>query len=204
MATYALYADHVIAGPPQGDWTVEDWEALPATSDGIRYELIEGALYMTTAPSNFHQWIVRRLDRFVGIPAEDQGLAVCFAAPIGVLLSSGDAAQPDFVLILTANRGIIRERRIRGAPDLVFEVLSPNNTLYEMREKKQMYAHAGVPEYVLIDPRPRILSHYRLLSPGTYDHPREYGAAQTVTFDCLPGIPLQVASLFADAPDTEL
>ena len=42
-----------VAGPPQGRWTNADWEALP--SDGNRYEIIDGVLYMTTAPSNFHQ-----------------------------------------------------------------------------------------------------------------------------------------------------
>ena len=64
----------VVAGPPQGHWTYADWETLPY--DGNRYEIIDGVLYMTTAPSNFHQWIVKRLERYIGIPAEDQGLAV--------------------------------------------------------------------------------------------------------------------------------
>src|SRR5689334_7433198 len=47
-------------------WNYTRWKRLP--DDGNRYEVIDGVLYMTTAPSNFHQWIVRRLDRFVGIP----------------------------------------------------------------------------------------------------------------------------------------
>ena len=50
----------------QGHWTYADWEALP--DDGNRYEVIDGVLYMTTAPSFFHQWIVRRLDRYLGMP----------------------------------------------------------------------------------------------------------------------------------------
>lgn len=44
----------VIAGPPQGRWTFADWQTLP--DDGRRYEIIDGVLYMTTAPSTFHQW----------------------------------------------------------------------------------------------------------------------------------------------------
>jgi Uma2 family endonuclease len=204
MPTFAMYADKAIAGPPQGQWTVDDWELLPDTGDGDRYEIINGVLYMTTAPSFFHQWIVKRLVRYIGEPAEEQGLGFWAVAPVGVLFGAGDAAQPDFVLILTANKGIIRERRIRGAPDLVVEVLSPGNKLYEMRDKQQMYARGGVPEYVVIDPRSRRLSHYRLLEPGQYDRPREFAEDETVTFDCLPHIPLPVAQLFAGAPDTEL
>jgi hypothetical protein len=47
-----------VPGPPQGQWTYADWEELP--DDGNRYEIIDGVLYMTTAPSSFHQWIVNR------------------------------------------------------------------------------------------------------------------------------------------------
>ena len=51
-------ADHV-PGPAQGCWTYEDYAALP--DDGNRYEVIDGVLYMTTAPSDFHQWIIIQL-----------------------------------------------------------------------------------------------------------------------------------------------
>jgi hypothetical protein len=70
---------------------------------------------MTTAPSNFHQWIIRRLDRYVGMPAEDQGVAYAFAAPISVLTPYCDPVQPDYLVALKANAAIIHDRRIRGA-----------------------------------------------------------------------------------------
>ena len=47
-----------VPGPPQGQWTYVDWETLP--DDGNRYEIIDGVLYMTTAPSSFHhQYCIR-------------------------------------------------------------------------------------------------------------------------------------------------
>ena len=92
----------VVAGPPQGHWTYADWETLPY--DGNRYEIIDGVLYMTTAPSNFHQWIVKRLERYIGIPAEDQGLAYAFPAPIGLLMPGCDPVQPDYLVILKSKR----------------------------------------------------------------------------------------------------
>ena len=61
-------------------WNYERWEKLP--DDGNRYEVIDGVLYMTTAPSNFHQWIIQQLIRYVGIPATDTGLAFFAFAPI--------------------------------------------------------------------------------------------------------------------------
>jgi hypothetical protein len=67
-------------------WNYDRWEReLP--NDGNRYEVIEGILYLTTAPGYFHQWIVRRLDQYVGVPLEQQGLAYAATAPIAVCTS---------------------------------------------------------------------------------------------------------------------
>ncbi len=194
----------VIVGPPQGQWTHDDWETLLDHGQGIRYEIIDGALYMTTAPSSFHQWIIRHLDRHLGIPAEDQGLAFSFSAPVGVIMQGCDPVQPDFVVVLAPNSAIIRNRRIMGAPDLLIEVLSPSNAPYDRRVKLLAYATAGVPEYAIVDPAARELVHYRRNARGRYDAPRTYTAADTVTFDCLPGIAVTVGDLFAGAPDTTL
>src|SRR5438874_12262053 len=97
-----------------GGWDRRRWEQLP--DDGNRYEVIDGVLYMTTAPSSFHQWIVNRLEHYITIPAEDQGVAFAFTAPIGVIMPGCDPAQPDFVVVLASRTSIFREGRIRGVP----------------------------------------------------------------------------------------
>ncbi|NJM08422.1 DUF1501 domain-containing protein, partial [Candidatus Gracilibacteria bacterium] len=58
----------------------------PLRNDSNHYEVINGVLCITTAAYSFHQWVIRRFERFVGIPAEDQQLAFAFSAPIGVLM----------------------------------------------------------------------------------------------------------------------
>jgi Uma2 family endonuclease len=191
-----------VSGPPQGRWTYVDWEALP--SDGNRYEVIDGMLYMTTAPSNFHQWIVQGLHEYIGIPARRQGLAYAFAAPIGVLMPNCQPVQPDFVVILKAHADIIRDRRIIGVPDLIIEILSPGNAAYDEEIKLEAYARAGVREYAIVDPRTRTISHYRLKGPGLYTAPHMVGEDERILFDCLPTLPIPVRELFAGAPDTSL
>jgi Uma2 family endonuclease len=191
-----------VTGPPQGQWTAADWDTLP--DDGNRYEIIEGYLYMTTAPSFFHQWIIQRCVRHIGIPAEDQELAYFVIAPIGVFMPGCDPVQPDFLLVLKANEHIIHDRRIYGVPDLIVEVLSPTSVDYDEGVKFQAYANAGVPEYVVINPANPTLTHYRLAEPGRYDKIGTYGESETVTIACLPSISLHVANLFAGAPDTTL
>src|SRR5690348_7957847 len=132
-----------VAGPPQGHWTYADWEMLP--DDGNRYEIIDGVLYMTTAPSNFHQWIIQKLYRYIGVPMEDQELGFAFAAPIGLLMPGCDPVQPDFVIVLKDNATIINNGRIRGIPNVIVEVQSPSNAAYDERVKLFAYALAGVP-----------------------------------------------------------
>jgi Uma2 family endonuclease len=172
--------------------------------DGNRYEIIDGALYMTTAPSSFHQWIVRRLERYVGIPAEDQDLSYAFPAPIVVIMPGADPVQPDYVVVLRSNAHILREGRIKGVPNVLVEILSPSNAAYDEHVKLPAYALAGVPEYAIIDPRKRTLSHYRLEAAGRDAAPRVFGEADSMSFDCLPQIAIPVDKLFAGAPDPTL
>lgn len=189
-----------VPGPLQGQWTYADWERLP--DDGNRYEIIDGVLYMGTAPSSFHQWIIQGLQEFIGIPVRRQGLGYAFAAPIGVLMPGCDPVQPDFVVVLQSNAAIIRERRIMGIPDVIVEVLSPGNADYDKDVKLRAYAAAGVPEYAIIDPRARIVN--QLDVPGRYNAPAVFGETTSMIFICLPTLSIPIAELFAGAPDTTL
>jgi Uma2 family endonuclease len=203
MVTLVIPTDAAsVKGPPQGQWTYEDWETLP--DDGNRYEVIDGDLYMSAAPSYFHQWIIKRLYRFWGARVEEQGLAYADFAPIGVIMPGCEPVQPDFVVVLASRAAIIQDRRIRGGPDLIVEVMSPGNPDYDTEVKLEAYAKAGVPEYAVIDPSKRTLSHYTLEKPGKYSEPRVFKEGETVTFACLPTIPLEISKLFADSPDTTL
>jgi Uma2 family endonuclease len=134
-------------------WDYARWEGLP--DDGNRYEVIDGVLYVTTAPSNFHQWIITCLFRYVGLPALEAGLAYPFTAPVGLLMPGADPVQPDFLLVRQSNAAIIRDRRIRGVPDLIAEILSPTNPELDTDIKRGAYARAGVPEFWLLRPATR-------------------------------------------------
>ncbi len=200
-------APPIADGPPQGYWTVADWERLAdtrATTNGYRYEVIDGVITMTTAPSFFHQWIISVLIELLGVPLKRLKKGIYAVAPIGMVIPPKIAAQPDFLIILNHNREIIRGGRIRGAPDLVVEVLSPGNSTQEMERKRWSYEHIGVTEYAVVDPATRTLICYRLGSDGTYDEGQVFAEADAVTFACVPEVALRVGDLFADAPDTTL
>jgi Uma2 family endonuclease len=191
-----------VDGPPQGQWTYADWENLP--DDDNVYEVIDGVLYMSTSPSLFHNWIIKRLYVSLGHPAEEQGLAFAFLDRVGVLMPGCEPVQPDFVLVLAEHASILRDRRIHGVPDLIVEVLSPGSADYDEGVKLEVYARVGVPEYAVIDPAERSLRLYQLEKPGQYKSGQTFDAGDVVTFACLPTLPVKVSQLFEGAPDTTL
>jgi Uma2 family endonuclease len=204
MTTFALSpADAArVAGPEQGQWTLEDWEQLP--DDGNRYEVINGVLYMSKSPMFFHQWILQNLYDEIGLPAKREGIAIPAFAPVGVIMPGTTPVQPDFVLVKAERKGIIQNGRIYGVPDLIIEILSAGNRTYDLETKRTAYAAAGVPEYGVIDAEPRTLAYFKLVAPGQYAEPQIFTEAETITFACLPTLPLAVRKLFEGAPDTTL
>lgn len=192
----------IVAGPLQGRWTLADWEALP--DDGNRYEIIDGVLYVTTAPHSFHQWIILSLIQFVGLPVKEHGRGYVFMAPIGVIMPGCDPVQPDLIFIRAERATIIRNGRFYGVPDLIIEVLSPGTRAYDERVKLAAYAAAGVPEYAIVDPEARQVRRYLLEAPGRYATPSVSEATDQVAFACLSDIMFRVADLFAGAPDTTI
>src|SRR5207342_3967754 len=73
--------------------TYEHYLELP--NDGKRYEIIEGELYMSPAPSTKHQRVSFNLSFVVGGHVKAYGLGEVFAAPTDVVLSFQSIVQPD-------------------------------------------------------------------------------------------------------------
>lgn len=184
-------------------WNRERWERLPA--DGNRYEVIGGVLYMTTAPSNFHQWIIRQAFLALFQQIDDRGVGITLWAPIGLFMPGCDPVQPDLFVVRAADLGIIREGRIHGVPALLVEVLSPSNPNQDLVIKREAYARAGVPEYWIMRPAERDVLVHSQPDPAT----GQYASVVHVPPDgelVSPTLPFRtpVATFFAGAPDTTI
>ncbi len=149
---------------PNGQYTYGDYLTWQFKE---RVELIRGRLFkMSPAPSSVHQRIISRLHIKLGIFLLGKSCEI-IGAPIDVRLPVSlkkgkitTVLQPD--LCVVCNPGIIDEKGIDGAPDLVIEVLSPGNSKREMNDKFQVYEEAGVSEYWIIDPALQIVLIYVL------------------------------------------
>lgn len=131
--------------------TWQDVQQLP--DDGHRHEAIAGELYVTAAPSSRHQRIARRLLYSLEATFGARGLGELFFAPIGVEFpATGEGVQPDIVFVSAARAGIICDEGIRGAPDIVIEILSPTTAHRDRGVKRKLYERQRVEQYWIVDP----------------------------------------------------
>jgi len=145
--------------------TYKDYEALPA--DGRRYEIHEGELSVTPAPSPRHQRIIGKLYKVLDQHVNARGLGEILFAPIDVILGETTVVQPDLVYLDTTRLHLVSGRGIEGPPTLVVEILSPATTLIDRGTKRQLYARHGVPYYWIVDPEARTIEAHTL-AEGSY------------------------------------
>ncbi len=140
--------------------TRADLDAMP--DDGHRYELIDGVLIVTPAPSWQHQRVVSRL---VGLLAQTCPPDMeAFVAPLDVALAIDTVMQPD---VLVARRSDLGDRDLSAAPVLAVEVLSPSTRRVDLTLKRSRFESAGCPAYWVIDPEEPSLTAWQLTS-GAY------------------------------------
>ncbi len=190
-AVTAKYAAQTVQLPTQGVWTYDDYSRLP--DDGKRYEVIRGELYMSAAPRPLHQRVITRLSFFLEGFLENSAQGTAFVAPIDVILPQklGDPVQPDIVVVRRESLHIIDELNIRGAPDLLVEVLSPSNPAHDRSLKYDLYAEAGVLEYWIVDPRQRTVEIH-LLRDGAYELAGQWGVGEVARSELLDGFAVSV------------
>ena len=137
--------------------TYNEYALIPP--DGKRYEILQGGLHVTPAPSPLHQRVSKRLQRILEAKFEVAGQGEVFNAPIDVILTDQDIVQPDLVLV--TNSVQISARGIEGPPFLLVEVLSPSTRNYDRTIKAERYATLGVLHYWIVDPELQTIDCYQ-------------------------------------------
>jgi len=150
-----------------------DLVALPA--DGKRYELHEGEIYVTAAPSPRHQQVVGNLYLIIAEHVRRLGLGEVFLSPIDVILADVTVIEPDLVYLDAASMERVSGRGVEGPPTLAIEVLSPSTASADRGVKRQLAARYRVPHYWIVDPESRVIETYRLTGHGYEAGPRLEG-----------------------------
>jgi Uma2 family endonuclease len=140
-------------------WTREDVLALP--DDGNRYELIDGALLVSPAPSWLHQYAVARLYDRLHPYVTSQRVGTTVFSPADLDLKSDQFVQPDlFVTPLRPDGRQQMEWSEAGIPILVAEVTSPFTARYDRITKRQRFQRSGVAEYWIVDTDARVIERW--------------------------------------------
>lgn len=188
--------------PHQGQWTYEDYKRLP--DDAWRYEVIEGALFMSPAPRPKHQEVGFNLKLALGGFVKAKGLGKVLDAPIDVRLGElADPVQPDILFIRHDRLDIIKDGWIEGAPDLIVEILSPGNWLDDRRTKYRVYATAGVSEYWIVDPDRRQIEVF-VLRREVYELIGRFGPGEQARSEVLSGFQIGVDAVCPVTPLEEV
>lgn len=149
------------AGRSRMRWTYEEFVRLPSEGS-TRYEVIDGELAVTRAPTTLHQRVLTNLVRVLGNFVHDHALGELLPGPIDVLFGEGDYLEPDLVFVRADRAHLVSSRGIEGPPDLVVEILSPSTAHRDRGVKLERYRHFRVPEYWIVDLDARSVEVWRL------------------------------------------
>ncbi|MFL6246270.1 MAG: Uma2 family endonuclease [Thermoanaerobaculia bacterium] len=170
--------------------TYEDYCLLP--DDGRRHEIIDGEHYVNPSPNMKHQTASINLATALWTHVRQHRLGRVFSAPFDVVLTYFDVVEPDIIFVSASRTDILTESHIKGAPDLVVEILSPSTRAYDEVVKLKRYDAMGITEYWIVDPERQTVRIYRRTSGGYALAP----AAERIATPLIPGFSLALRDIF--------
>ena len=148
--------------PATRRWTAEDVRAMQDEDRAWpRYELIDGELLVTPAPTWDHQEAVMSLLRPLSDYVEREPVGRVVISPADIELEPGTVLQPDLFVVPAQDvrpRGTWRDVRTLL---LAVEVLSPGSARHDRVVKRRFFQRMDVPEYWIVDPYSRVVERWR-------------------------------------------
>ena len=150
-------------------------------NENTRYELIDGLIYMMSAPNPNHMDLSKFIYDIFNEYMKGKPCNVYYA-PYDVFLVSqpsrsktkkiskskcGDVVQPDLFVLCDENKKKIDG--IHGAPDLVIEIVSKSSIRLDYVSKLNAYINLGVKEYWIVDPLKMKIILYQAIKDGKND-----------------------------------
>ena len=172
--------------------TYRDYDALPA--DGRRYELHDGELLVTAAPSVSHQRVVGRLFALLRQHVETHALGEVFVSPLDCILSETTVVQPDLIFLDSARSSLTTARGIEGPPTLAVEIVSRSTAQVDRGAKLQLYARHGIAHYWIVDPAMPSIEAYTL-TEGVFQMAARLGGTDRGPLPPFPSLTIAVPAL---------
>lgn len=163
--------------------------------DDERWEIIDGVPYnMAPAPKLDHQSITLRFGSFFERVLKNKRCKP-YIAPTDVIFSKHDVVQPD-VLVVCDPEKYKNGKNIQGAPDVVIEILSPSTEAKDRREKKRLYEHFGVKDFIIVNPESHIAEHFEMQPDGKFSNSDLFDATQSITLSSIDQLEIPLPEIF--------
>ncbi|OGR08675.1 MAG: hypothetical protein A3K40_05940 [Syntrophobacterales bacterium RIFOXYC2_FULL_60_23] len=152
------------------------------------------------SPANYeHVALSRWLVNVIGLFVEQRDLGEIFEEFQLRLPSQRRRRTPDLCFLAKDRLHLIRPTHLEGAPDLIFEIVSPDSQARDWREKYLEYEAAGVREYWVIDPMSQRLEAYAIGEADRENHQGQASAYRrlepadaAISSTVLPGFRLRI------------
>ena len=166
-------------------------------NDPYIYELFNGIIMKRAAPSLIHQKASRNLVTDITNFLRLNPLGEVYSAPVDVEFDKYNAFQPDLAFVSNERSFLFEDGDyIKGAPDLIVEIISPGNVRRDRVEKKEICQQFAVREYWLIDPLSQTVEIYVMRDNAyqLHDFLEQTGKA---TSTVITGFELEISTLFS-------
>jgi Uma2 family endonuclease len=175
--------------------TYEEWLRMPEVTDAIE-EVVNGEIRIMPAPKLKHARIVART--LVALNRQlDTERVLVLTGSFGLIIRKEPLTSrvPDLAVFESATL-VEQDGYIHSAPQLLVEVLSPENTRREREEKLADYASIGVPEVWVISPEARTVE-ILLLRDGFLRSTQILNSG-TLTPKLFPHVSVEIARIWPD------
>ena len=164
-----------------------------------RVELLKGFIkQMSPAPSRRHQTTSQNINKYF-LNFFTCSTCSIFSAPFDVRLPIASAkrdttvVQPDLCIICDESK--LDDYGCNGAPDLIVEIVSPNNSKYDVDTKFRLYQEAGVMEYWIVQTEMKTVLVYRL-QDGVYVGSKPFSEGEIIESPLFPEMKIAVDEVF--------
>ena len=182
----------ITTSPLVKTYTLQEFWNLPEPADHSKLELIKGVLYMTPPPDYRHNDASANLTQRLIVEVTRCGYSGrVFVPRAAIWLNEDTYLEPDLMYLSEELQAQMDPRHWTRA-DIVVEVISPSNALYDRRTKADTYRAMGVRELWLVDAVTREVE-VRSFAGGNI----VYKSGEVLRSEVLPGITIAVADLFS-------
>lgn len=120
-------------------------------ASGRFVDLVNGIVLERPMIQLDHERCSRWIYQVVGTFVQKRGVGEMLGSRIMVKIDGFGGRMPDLLFVQSAHLEIIQQKAVYGAPDLVIEIVSPNDRPSDLRALETDYFGLGVLELVFIE-----------------------------------------------------